>query len=101
MASFDPQDHRVDIDVAVVGGGPGGLACAAAIQALHDTQLRVQVRGCPSVPAPLSVATRCTRLKCMQVYESYPAFKPQGSGVLMGPNVQYALEAISPDLFAK
>lgn len=101
-SSFDPQDRRFDTDVAVVGGGPGGLACAAAIQSLYDTHIRVQVRGVTTRFRPyLSVAFCCTRLHCMQVYESYPAFRPQGSGVLMGPNVQYALEAISPDLFAK
>lgn len=41
MASFDPQDHRVDIDVAVVGGGPGGLACAAAVEKFVQYQATV------------------------------------------------------------
>lgn len=50
-ASFDPQDRRVDIDVAVVGGDPGGLACAAAIKSLYNTRIRVQVRDFPLGPA--------------------------------------------------
>lgn len=44
-ALLDPQDHGVDTDVAIVGGGPGGLACAVAIQALYDAKIRVQVPG--------------------------------------------------------
>ena len=37
-------DH--DIDVAVVGGGPGGLATAAAILSAFGQHIRVKVRPC-------------------------------------------------------
>ena len=34
-----------DVDVAVVGGGPGGLAAAAAIDAAFGGESTVKVRG--------------------------------------------------------
>lgn len=66
-----------DVDIAVVGGGPGGLATAAAIHAA------------------------CNQDVTVEVYESYKAYRLQGAGVLMQPNVQYALEAINPKLLKK
>ena len=87
-----------DVDVAIVGAGPGGLSCAAAYIAAFGSTARIQVSLllCSAHFRPTRVPPL---LVIKQVYESYERFRPQGSGVLMNPNVQYALEAISPDLF--
>ncbi|KAA6422787.1 MAG: Zeaxanthin epoxidase [Trebouxia sp. A1-2] len=68
---------QFDVDVAVVGGGPGGLAAAAAIGSAFGTDTTVKI------------------------YESLKKYTLQGSGVLMMPNVQNALEAIQPSLLQK
>ncbi|KAL0048074.1 hypothetical protein WJX82_007052 [Trebouxia sp. C0006] len=65
------------VDVAVVGGGPGGLATAAAIISAFG--------GGASV----------------KVFESQKAFKLQGSVIGVAVNAQHALEAINPDLLTK
>ncbi|KAL0049404.1 hypothetical protein WJX82_001334 [Trebouxia sp. C0006] len=72
--------NRVDqyeVDVAVVGGGPGGLAAAAAVLSAFGDTFEVRV------------------------YESLTEYTLQGSAVGLQPNAQYALEAIHPDLFAR
>ncbi|CAL5227826.1 g10854 [Coccomyxa viridis] len=64
------------VDVAIAGGGPGGLAAAAAIvRALPDCRVKV--------------------------FESAPSYTPQGAGVLINLNGQNALEAIDPELFQR
>ena len=37
-----------EVDVAVVGGGPGGLATAAALKAAFGDEMRIKVRHYPS-----------------------------------------------------
>src|ERR671916_1835081 len=34
----DPQDERIDVGVAIVGGGPGGLACAIRLMQLLEDE---------------------------------------------------------------
>jgi electron-transferring-flavoprotein dehydrogenase len=34
----DPEDERIDVGVAIVGGGPGGLACAIRIMQLLEDE---------------------------------------------------------------
>lgn len=38
------ENVNLDIDVAVVGGGPGGLAIAAAVLSAFGQHIRVKVR---------------------------------------------------------
>ncbi|DBA89386.1 TPA: hypothetical protein ACH3X2_004746 [Trebouxia sp. C0005] len=66
-----------ELDVAIVGGGPGGLASAAAIVSALGNGVRVKV------------------------YESMKGYRLQGSGVGLNANAQRALEAIDPDLLAR
>lgn len=40
----DAEKVNHDIDVAVVGGGPGGLAIAAAVLSAFGQRIRVKVR---------------------------------------------------------
>ena len=93
------------LDLAIVGAGPGGLACAAAFIAAFGSDAKVKVRlqrfVCCRRPAIYMLAVSRTAVNNLQVYESYKNFRPQGSGVLMQPNVQHALQALDPDLFAK
>jgi len=35
--------HATEVDVAIIGGGPGGLAAAAAVTSAFGDTLRVQV----------------------------------------------------------
>ncbi|KAL3144420.1 hypothetical protein ABBQ32_004168 [Trebouxia sp. C0010 RCD-2024] len=69
--------ESADLDVAIVGGGPGGLATAAAILSALGEHTRVQV------------------------YESMKQYTLQGSAVGLSANAQHALEAIHPDLLAR
>ncbi|KAL3154854.1 hypothetical protein ABBQ38_011396 [Trebouxia sp. C0009 RCD-2024] len=71
------EKESAELDVAIVGGGPGGLATAAAI---------------------LSALGKHTRV---QVYESMKQYTLQGSAVGLAANAQHALEAIHPDLLAR
>ena len=95
---------QFDVDVAVVGGGPGGLAAAAAIGSAFGTDTTVKVRS-----KWQSNYTPCTSTSlssprpnlALQIYESLKKYTLQGSGVLMMPNVQNALEAIQPSLLQK
>ncbi|KAL3137400.1 hypothetical protein ABBQ32_006923 [Trebouxia sp. C0010 RCD-2024] len=66
-----------EIDVAIVGGGPGGLAAAAAITSAFDNSLNVKV------------------------FEIQKAYKPQGSVIALAVNCQYALEAIDPGMLSR
>lgn len=66
-----------EVDVAIVGGGPGGLASAAAIVSALGSDVRIKV------------------------YESMKGYRLQGSGVGLHANAQRALEAINPDLLAR
>ncbi|KAL0048045.1 hypothetical protein WJX82_006382 [Trebouxia sp. C0006] len=68
---------RSEVDVAIVGGGPGGLAAAAAIVSALGDDVRVKV------------------------YESMKGYRLQGSGVGLNANAQRALEAINPELLAR
>ncbi|KAL0042605.1 hypothetical protein WJX79_004971 [Trebouxia sp. C0005] len=72
-------DHadQHEVDVAVVGGGPGGLATAAAVLSAFGDTFKVKV------------------------YESLTEYTLQGSAVGLQPNAQYALEAIHPGLLAR
>ena len=38
-------------DIAIIGGGPGGLACAAAIRAALGNDIRVTVRPLAADPS--------------------------------------------------
>ena len=40
----DAEKINHDIDVAVIGGGPGGLATAAAVLSAFGQRIRVKVR---------------------------------------------------------
>lgn len=119
----------VEIDVALVGGGPGGLATAAAILSASDGRLRVKVgslteagrntvathpdqpcvKGLSITAAAMTLSTiGCTLYRlCVkqrlasQVYESLKEYTLQGSVVGLAANAQYALEAIHPDLLSK
>ncbi len=61
------------VDVAVIGGGPGGLAAAHALAV--------------AMPA-LHIA----------VYERVPALIKRGAGIALDPNGQKALRAINPGM---
>src|ERR687893_2028016 len=37
-APTDPEDERIDVGVAIVGGGPGGLACAIRVMQLLEDE---------------------------------------------------------------
>lgn len=116
------------VDVAIVGGGPGGLAAAAALHAAFDGHVKVKVwrsslvcrrrqlrllswthafSACtlPRVPNTPHIQKRCMVpviiLDCLQVYESLREYKVQGSGVLFNANGQSAVEAINPDLLQR
>lgn len=95
---------QFDVDVAVVGGGPGGLAAAAAIASAFGTDTTVKVRSkwqSSCMPCTcMSVSSSRPNL-ALQIYESLKKYTLQGSGVLMMPNVQNALEAIQPSLLQK
>lgn len=69
--------NATEVDVAVIGGGPGGLAAAAAASSAFGNSLSIKV------------------------YESQKVFKPQGSVIALAVNCQYALEAIHPDLLSR
>src|SRR3954462_4725749 len=45
----DPEDERIEVGVAIVGGGPGGLACAIRLMQLlaEDEQLTEQLGEVP------------------------------------------------------
>ncbi|PNW86360.1 hypothetical protein CHLRE_02g083450v5 [Chlamydomonas reinhardtii] len=73
-SSAQPASLDEVLDVAVVGGGPCGLACALAL---------------------LQVLPAGTKLK---VLEASPAYTQQGAGVLLNINGARALEAIHPSL---
>ncbi|KAG2435279.1 hypothetical protein HXX76_007356 [Chlamydomonas incerta] len=78
MVQSQPDEHGAkiafdELDVAIVGGGPAGLATAAAL-----------LRAKPSL-----------RVK---VFEASPAFRTQGSGVLLQTNGARALQAIHPGI---
>src|SRR2546425_5036428 len=34
----DPEDERIEVGVAIVGGGPGGLACAIRLMQLLEDE---------------------------------------------------------------
>ena len=117
MAAADDTGREnvdLDIDVAIVGAGPGGLATAAAILSAFGKYTRVKVRPCSNIGAgpkraPRQVVTACVMVSdqithiplLLQVYESMKEYKLQGSAVGLGPNAQHALEAIHPDLLAR
>ena len=100
-----------DIDIAVIGGGPGGLAVAAAVQSAFKGQVKVQV--CqqqqaarvylqrPLQPARGRQDDMASLQWRLQVFESLRRYKLQGSGVLMHANVQHAMEAIDPELLER
>ena len=100
-----------DLDIAVIGGGPGGLAVAAAVQSAFRGHVKVQVRQqrqaaraymqCRLQPARIRQDDMANLQWCLQVYESLRRYKLQGSGVLMHANVQHAMEAIDPDLLER
>jgi len=116
-----------EVDAAVVGGGPGGLAAAAAVLSAFGDTLKVKVRllmffannmGVTKTSAPdlaesmrkapstlVDWGTSKSYLRWFphltQVYESLTEYTLQGSAVGLQPNAQYALEAIHPDLFAR
>eukprot|EP00884_Botryococcus_braunii_P001459 jgi/Botrbrau1/11313/Bobra.0038s0074.1 len=66
-----------DIDIAIAGGGPAGLAAANAVRAVFGDNVQVQV------------------------FETSPSITVAGSVVLMNLNGQAALEAIDPVLLAR
>ncbi|KAL0018623.1 hypothetical protein WJX79_002055 [Trebouxia sp. C0005] len=69
--------RATEVDVAIIGGGPGGLAAAAAVTSAFGNTLRVQV------------------------YESQKSYQPQGSVIALAVNCQNALEAIHPSLLSR
>src|SRR3954453_15180802 len=48
----DPEDERIEVGVAIVGGGPAGLACAIRLMQLLETdeKLTEQLGGVPGAP---------------------------------------------------
>ncbi|KAL0047809.1 hypothetical protein WJX82_000477 [Trebouxia sp. C0006] len=69
--------YATEVDVAIIGGGPGGLSAAAAVTSAFGDTLRVQV------------------------YESQKSYKPQGSVIALAVNCQHALEAIHPSMLSR
>src|ERR671910_3267182 len=51
-APTDPPEARIDVGVAIVGGGPGGLACAIRLGQLLEEHPDVRER-LRDVPIPL------------------------------------------------
>lgn len=91
-----------EIDVAIAGGGPGGLAAAAAInRALPDCRVQARPLCMVTVQSKLCtfIAVNLTGAYALQVFEAAPSYTPQGAGVLINLNGQNALEAIDPELF--
>src|SRR5918995_4840413 len=43
-AATDPRDERINVGVAIVGGGPGGLACAIRLGQLLEEHPDVRER---------------------------------------------------------
>ena len=118
------ESADLDTDVAIVGGGPGGLTTAAAILSAFGQRVRVKVRprnrsAVASNRVPLQTSDLATTHAqhsqavkqssvrterypvTLQVYESMKEYTLQGSAVGLGPNAQHALEAVNPDLLAR
>lgn len=89
------------LDVAIVGGGPAGLACAYALtRAFKDIKVQVaviHVRG-------MSEEVLCVRnkwllrRKVLQVFERARSYKECGAGISLDINGLKSLQAIDPIL---
>ena len=126
MATLEASREET-VDVAVVGGGPGGLATAAAVISVFGGSASVKVRNSPLVllislrihstpfagmPSRFGQLTHSSALLFrlserhrakvpLQVFESQKAFKLQGSVIGVAVNAQHALEAVHPDLLTR
>src|ERR671932_1027024 len=77
----DPEDERIEVGVAIVGGGPAGLACAIRLtQLLAEDEALLESLG--EVPVAL-------------VEKGKGPGSPLLSGAMMRP---YAMRALFPDL---
>src|SRR2546423_11123318 len=77
----DPQDERIEVGVAIVGGGPGGLACAIRLtQLLADDEQLMESLG--EVPVALVEKGKGPGSHLL-------------SGAMMRPS---AMQALFPDL---
>lgn len=85
------------VDVAIVGGGPGGLATANALLRV-DPSLHIEVHGWRhGTTSPPPASTRHTQIP-LQVFERLP-HRPMGSSILLNVNGQNAIEAIDPQIY--
>ena len=80
-APTDPEDERVEVGVAIVGGGPGGLACALRLTQLLEEEPAVRDE-LGDVPVALVEKGRSAGSHLL-------------SGAIMRPS---ALEALLPDV---
>ena len=80
-APTDPKDERIEVGIAIVGGGPGGLACAnKLLQLLEDEPELTEKLG----EVPVAVIEKG---------------KVAGAHLLSGANMKpSAMEALFPDL---
>ncbi|MEA2375778.1 MAG: electron-transferring-flavoprotein dehydrogenase [Thermoleophilaceae bacterium] len=81
VAPTDPEDERIEVGVVIVGGGPGGLACAIRLTQLLETEPAL-AESLGEVPVALVEKGKTTGSHLM-------------SGAMMDPS---AMRKLFPDL---
>ena len=81
VAPTDPEDERIEVGVVIVGGGPGGLACAIRLTQLLETEPAL-AESLGEVPVALVEKGKTTGSHLV-------------SGAMMAPS---AMQKLFPDL---